>query len=211
MHRCTASAHERSLSSTLSAPLESKYIAAIMFYTSDFQRSDYPFYSILNNRLRQQASARLAPFLSFTWLLLHALKRCPIFSEQTVYRGVKESVKALYPVDSIVTWASFSSCTSNIEIQNQFLGSSGTRTLFVINTTSGRARVISPFSLFEGESEVMVPVGTQLRVMGSFDAGGGLTIIQFREMEQADPILPFVQVSLARWSVCVGGGEGRGG
>ncbi len=40
MHRCTASAHERSLSSTLSAPLESKYIAAIMFYTSDFQRSD---------------------------------------------------------------------------------------------------------------------------------------------------------------------------
>ena len=92
-----------------------------------------------------------------------------------------------------VTWFQFSSCTCDIQVEQseQFLGSTGTRTLFSIELTTGRARVISMFSLVPSEAEVLLPPNSRFKVLGQLDAGNGLVIIQLKELPSRDPILDF--------------------
>ena len=64
-----------------------------------------------------------------------------------------------------------------------FLGNSGPRTIFQITTTKGAD--IHLFSSME-EEEVLLPPATVLRVVGTLDLGGGLTMVQCED----DPDAP---------------------
>jgi hypothetical protein len=110
-----------------------------------------------------------------------------------VYRGVKADLRAQYPKDRKVTWFQFSSCTRGIEVElsAQFCGSSGTRTLFSIELTTGRARSVTKVSLVPSEAEVLLPPNSRFIVLGQLNADNGLTIITLRELPSRDPILHF--------------------
>jgi hypothetical protein len=110
-----------------------------------------------------------------------------------VYLGVKADLRAQYPKDREVTWFQFSSCTCDIQVEQsaQFCGSSGTRTLFSIELTTGRARSITKFSLVPSEAEVLLPPISRFKMLGQLDAGGGLVIIQMKELLPKDPIIDF--------------------
>ena len=59
----------------------------------------------------------------------------------TVYRGVKNSAGTSLQRGQSVTWWQFSSCTEEMAMleQPQFLGPTGHRTFFMINTREGTA------------------------------------------------------------------------
>ena len=124
---------------------------------------------------------------------MHALAKCDRYVGGNVYRGVKADLRAQYPKDREVTWFQFSSCTCDIEVEQseQFLGKTGTRTLFSIELTTGRARSITKFSLVPSEAEVLLPPNSRFVVLVQLDAGNGLTIIPLRELLSRDLNLPY--------------------
>ena len=120
-------------------------IAAVNLYTGEFVPPQ--FYSVLNAALRDANREKCKPFVPYIWLLMHALRDCPLYPKKIVFRGVKADLSAHYPKDREVTWFQFSSCTCDISVEQseQFCGSSGVRTLFTIELTSGRARLITQY------------------------------------------------------------------
>jgi hypothetical protein len=166
-------------------------IAAINLYTGEFVPPQ--FYSVLNTALRDANREKCKPFVPYIWLLMHALRDCPLYSKKIVFRGVKADLSAHYPKDREITWFQFSSCTCDLSVEQseQFCGSSGVRTLFTIELTSGRARLITQYSLVPSEAEVLLPPNSRFKVKGMFDAGNGLIQIQLEELPCLEPILDF--------------------
>jgi hypothetical protein len=166
-------------------------IAAINIYTGQFVPPQ--FFSVLNTALRDANREKCKPFVPYIWLLMHALRDCPLYAKKVVFRGVKADLSALYPKDREITWFQFSSCTCDLSVEQseQFCGSSGVRTLFTIELTTGRARLITQYSLVESEAEVLLPPNSRFKVKGVFDAGNGLIQIQLEELPCLEPILDF--------------------
>jgi hypothetical protein len=124
-------------------------IAAIHLYTCEvvLPPGRPQFYSVLNSILRDANRDKCRPFVPYIWLLMHALRDCPRYPKKVVFRGVKADLSALYPKDREVTWFQFSSCTCDISVEQSdvFCGSSGVRTLFTIELTTSRARLITQY------------------------------------------------------------------
>lgn len=68
-----------------------------------------------------------------------------------------------------------------------YLGKSGARTVFSIQTNSGKS--IRNHSYFENEDEILLPPGIYLRVMGVLNPAKDLHIIQLREITPPYPTL----------------------
>ena len=165
--------------------------SAIILYTDDGGP-----YKILNSLLRASNREEVKPFIEYLWLLMHGLSRCPRPTEPVVYRGIKGHVDTenSYVVDGEVVWSAFSSCTTKMSVLTGnagFLGTTGARTVFHITLTTNRARRIYHLSIYFGESEVLLPPNTVLRVQDVADQGHGLIIIQLLEEACIDPILVF--------------------
>jgi hypothetical protein len=184
--------------------LSASLIAAFALYTAELCAGDSP-YSVCNCALRAADRSKCKPFVPFIWFLLHAMAKCDRYDGTNVFRGVKADLSAEYPKDREFTWFQFSSCTCDIQVEQseQFCGSSGTRTLFSIELTTGRARSITKFSLVPKEAEVLLPPNSRFRVLGQLDAGNGLVIIQLKELPPKDPIVDFDAVSAAAGHVSV--------
>jgi hypothetical protein len=172
--------------------LSPSLIAVLALYTAELQAGDSP-YGVCNGALRAAERSKCKPFVDFIWHVMHALAKCDAYKGGNVYRGVKADLKADYPKDREVTWFQFSSCTCDIQVEQseQFCGSSGPRTLFSIELTTGRARVITNFSLVPSEAEVLLPPNSRFKVVSHFDAGSGLVIIQLKELPSKDQIIDF--------------------
>jgi hypothetical protein len=149
-------------------------------------------YTVLNRVLRDENMPLLDPFVDYLWLLMHGLSKCPRPIVPLVYRGVRSGVGA-YKVGDVITWCSFSSCTTQAEAleNDMFLGMSGARTEFHITLTTNRARSIRHLSLMAEEEEILLPPNTRLRVMGRADRGHGLWVVQLLEEPCLAPILVF--------------------
>jgi hypothetical protein len=173
------------------SPLTVAGVAAINLYTGEFIPPQ--FYSVLNTSLRDENREACKPFIDYIWLLMHALRDCPRYSQKVVFRGVKADLSAHYPKDRELTWCQFSSCTCDLSVEQseQFCGSKGVRTLFVIELTTGRARLISQYSLVPSEAEVLLPPNSRFKVQGVVHLGEDLTQIQLVELPCLDPILDF--------------------
>jgi hypothetical protein len=166
-------------------------VAVLGLYTAELA-GESP-YGACNEALRSADRSKCKPFIKFIWFLMHAMAKCDRYEGTQVFRGVKADLSAEYPKDREVTWFQFSSCTCDIEVEQseQFCGIKGTRTLFSIELTTGRARVITKFSLVPSEAEVLLPPNSRFKVLGQLNAGNGLVIVQLKELPSRDPILDF--------------------
>lgn len=98
-----------------------------------------------------------------------------------VFRGVKGLLVG-YVAGKTCCWVQFSSTASSVEVQNEFLGQEGQRTLFSIELTTGRAREISQYSFYPQEQEVLLPANTMLKVVAVLNMGHELSNVQLREV-----------------------------
>ena len=86
-------------------------------------------------------------------------------------------------------WWAFSSCTESLEVleSQQFLGTSGERTLFNINCDNGKK--VASYSSISTENEVILPPATQFVVKGKLNPSSGLYIVQLEETKPNFPLL----------------------
>ena len=104
-------------------------------------------------------------------------------SEHTlVWCGVREDLGGIYPKGKEFVWWAFSSCTASMNVLEapNYLGITGTRTMFSIQTSSGKD--IRAHSYFDNEDEILLPSGIYLEVIDNVSQPDGLHIIHLREI-----------------------------
>lgn len=171
-----------------SLPLDQR--ASIVLYSMQWTTKESSFYHILNNILRSpNRDKSLPPWLLFLRLFFTALAGLPTTVHRVVYRGVKLDLRDKYPIKSSPVWWGFSSCTSNVSAleDDQFFGTSGTRTLFAIETDTGKD--IHEFSSFSREEEILLLPGRELKVIGHLNMGNEAIMIQMKEVQSPFPHL----------------------
>ncbi|CAF3209051.1 unnamed protein product [Rotaria sp. Silwood2] len=156
--------------------------AAIILYTMEPSDENQRVYYALNSTLRDEDRKCLKPWFLYLRLLLSALALLPSLHTH-VYRGVKGNLKSALKIGEKIIWWGFSSCTSDLNILNndQFLGSTGVRTLFNIDCKTGKD--IKNHSAFPHESEVLLPAARCFMVIACLPQGTDMTIIQLKEID----------------------------
>ena len=160
--------------------LDADEAGALWLYTA---QSD--FYPTLNRLLRTRDRSALKPFFPYLQLMLTARSKLPKYNSP-VWRGVKGvDLRAQYPKDKEVWWWAFSSTTKQLHTLTNpmFLGTSGVRTVFMIEIVHGVD--LQRYSAFQGvasEAEVLLYPGTKLKVVGAMEMGGGLFQVHLREV-----------------------------
>jgi len=170
--------------------------ASILLYSMEWEPQEECLYHVLNKTLRTENRKKLRPWFLYLRLILTALFRLPS-SSRPIFRGVKCDMRKDYREGETVYWWGFSSCTAKMGVlkNEDFLGSSGPRTMFTIECYSGKD--IRQHSHFQDEVEILLPPGRQFEVVSSLDQGNGLYLIQLKETEPPYPLLePIVQVSI---------------
>ena len=126
---------------------------------------------------------------------MNALRKCPEIHNVTLYRGVSNipEVRDNYVKNRVVTWFGFTSCTSNIEVLQNFSPS----VIFQIEITTKRARNISAYSVYGQEDEVLLPCNSRFEVTGILSVQGGIYIIKLKELLPLDPILRYGMETIA--------------
>jgi hypothetical protein len=159
--------------------------AAIRLYTMEWDTGpDEPhtsLYSNLNNTLKLIDRTKLRPWFRYLKLFLTALAKLPPAPRQTVWRGVRNDYTADYPPGSEATWWAFSSCTTSLSVLESelYLGNTGARTPFSIETFSGRT--IRAHSHFTAEDEILLLPGTFFEVKSRFNPAPDLHIIHLQQ------------------------------
>jgi hypothetical protein len=162
--------------------------ASIMLYTMEWQPQEQCLYFVLNATLRAEDRRKLKPWFSYLKLILSALFRLPS-SQRCIYRGAKVDLSGEYPRGKTFIWWGFSSSASRLEVleNDQFLGKTGTRTLFTIECNSGKN--ISRHSYYRSEEELLLLPARQFQVISCLEPAAGLHIIQLKEIESSIPLL----------------------
>lgn len=166
--------------------------ASIMLYTMGWEPSNQCLYIVLNATLRSIDRHKLKPWFLYLRLLLNALFRLPSIS-RTIYRGIKLDLSNDYISGETYVWWGFSSCTIAINAlqSEEFLGKTGTRTMFTIECHS--AKDIRKHSVFSTEDEMLLLPAFHFEVVGCLDQGD-LSIIQLKETTSPFPLLKPVPI-----------------
>ncbi|CAF0873591.1 unnamed protein product [Adineta steineri] len=163
--------------------------AAIHLYTMEFKSGD-SLYKVLNRLLRTEKRDHLVPWFKFLKLFITALLKLNPVSA-TVWRGVRgEDLSLQYPTGRQFAWWGISSCTTTPDVlqTTNFLGKSGTRTLFSIECVN--AKLIKTHSHYsETEKEIVLMPGTFFEVVGQVNPAEGLHIIHLKEIQPPFPLL----------------------
>ncbi|CAF3840068.1 unnamed protein product, partial [Rotaria sp. Silwood1] len=162
--------------------LNSDESATIHLYTIEWDVHEDSLYMVLNRTLRLADRIKLQPWFKYLKLFLTAFYKLPRSEHTLVWRGVREDLSALYPKDKEFAWWAFSSCTASMSAlaSPNELGKSGARTMFSIQTNSGKD--IRAHSYFENEDEILLPPGIYLKVIDCLNPAEGLHIIHLREI-----------------------------
>lgn len=191
-----------------SLPLDQR--ASIALYSLAWSPKESAFYYVLNSVLRSpDRDKTITPWLPFLELFMTALNALPSIDNQIVYRGVNSDLRKDYAIDSPTVLWGFSSCTLNIGVLEnaEFFGTSGSRTLFLIETSTGKD--IHKFSFYPDEQEILLLDGQKLEVVGHWGTDDGLTTIQMKEIpssqptssEIPDPSKPDIKLSYANFDL----------
>lgn len=162
--------------------------ASIMLYSMEWDPQEECLYHVLNATLRAKDRKKLVPWFLYLKLFLTAFDRLPL-RPPVAYRGVRRDLRKEYPERSTVIWWGFSSCTATLGVlsKEDFLGSTGTRTLFTIECVSGKD--IRQHSYFEDEDEILLPPGREFQVVSCLNHSGNLYMIQLKEIQPEYPHL----------------------
>ena len=100
----------------------------------------------------------------------------------TLWRGVKINLSDSFQKGKEYAWWALSSCTDSISVLEapQFVGTSGPRTMFSIESSSGKS--IKGMSYFQHENEILLPPGRYLKVVDKSSPATDLYIIHLREV-----------------------------
>ncbi|CAF1227087.1 unnamed protein product [Adineta steineri] len=157
--------------------------ASIHLYTMEWATHDNSLYMKLNQTLRLADRSKLIPWFKYLKLFLTAFFKLQPSKDTLVWRGVREDLSALYLKGKEFAWWAFSSCSASIDVLESpsYLGKSGTRTIFSIQTNSGK--LIRAHSYFDNEDEILLPPGIYLKVVGCLNPATDLHIIHLQEIE----------------------------
>ena len=167
--------------------------ASIHLYTMEWPNTEQSLYVNLNRALRGVNRQELKPWFRYLKLFLTALFKLPAV-EGMVWRGVHGDLSSQYKSNRDQAWWALSSCTLSLKILESplYLGRTGTRTLFSIETQSGRR--IRSHSHFKHEEEILLLPGTFVEVLSDLSPAENLHIIHLREKSAPFHLLqpPFV-------------------
>lgn len=147
---------------------------------------------MINAALRSLDRHSVRPWRDYFWLLLHALQKLPAAESRVVHRAMTCGLDSLgenYKRGEEFQWSAFSSTTTHVEVLQTFLGQSGERTMFQLELIVPIARDISLFSLHPNERELLLPPNVLFEVVSILNCGGGLHIIQCRQIPSDDVIV----------------------
>ncbi|CAF1020163.1 unnamed protein product [Adineta steineri] len=162
--------------------------ASIILYSMEWEPLEECLYYVLNATLRAENRRKLVPWFLYLKLVLTALSKLPSL-QRTVYRGVNGDMRKYYTKGETVIWWGFSSCTATMDVleNDQFLGSTGTRTFFTIECINGKD--IQQHSQYKCEDEILLLPGRQFKVVACLNQPGGLYMIHLKELEPPYPLL----------------------
>lgn len=173
--------------------------AAIRLYTMEWEGSHRSLYSMLNHTLKKGTREQLHPYYKYLKLFLTALVKLPCVEPLIVWRGVTKNMSAEFPPGTLVTWWSFSSCTTSLTVleNNTYLGTTGERTLFSVDAINGR--MIRDHSFFVTEAEILLLPGTHMIVQSQLSPAPDLHIIHLRQIIPQETLLepPFEGIILS--------------
>jgi hypothetical protein len=155
--------------------------AAIRLYTIEWFEPHQSLYSMLNHTLKDDRE-HLHPYYKYMKLFLTALVKLPCVPPSIVWRGVNTNMSADFPPDTHVTLWPVSSCTSRLLAleNNTYLSSTGSRTLFSIETINGRK--IRAHSHYVTEDEILLLPGTHMIVQSQLSPAPDLHIIHLKQV-----------------------------
>ncbi len=167
--------------------------ASIYLYTMD--SDGQTFYKALNKALRQSDRSALVPWHGYLKLFDTALQKLPSL-QMSLWRGVNGDITENFKEGEELTWWSFNSCSSTVKVVKGFLGP--VSTLLMIEAKNGKP--ISAYSNFPEENEVILGLGTRLRVVGDALDHASLNVVHLIELsdgnkEQVSPSLATLSVS----------------
>lgn len=140
-------------------------------------------YLVLNQALRSENRKALKIWFPYLKLFDTALNKLPTVKEQ-VWRGVPLDVGKHFIKDQIVTWWSIISCSSSVNVIKHFLDDKPDSTIFLIEAIDGKN--VSEYTAHEEEDEVILRMGTQLRVKSNPYQNKGLNIVHLIEISEND-------------------------
>ena len=163
--------------------------ASIRLYTMEWPKPHRSLYSMLNQTLNTADRKTLEPYYKYLKLFLTAIVKLPCIRTQTVWRGVTKDLSGDFPPGTPVTWWAFSSCTLTMTVLNNsiYLGKTGPRTLFSIETINGRT--IRAHSHFVVEDEILLLPGTQMIVKSRLNPAPDLHIIHLKQLVPQQTLL----------------------
>ncbi|CAF4581251.1 unnamed protein product [Rotaria sp. Silwood2] len=183
---------KRALKETSNKPSDQLTInesAAIRLYTFEWEEPHPSLYYLLNNELNTADHNELRPYNKFLKLFLTGLVKLPCVLPMTIWRGVLRNVSAEFLQGRLVTWWGFSSCTTSLRVLESeiYLGTTGERTLFSIETINGRS--IRAHSRFTTEDEVLLLPGTYMEVKSQLSPAPDLQIFHLKQIQPPDILL----------------------
>ena len=134
-------------------------------------------YRILNAELQISDRSVLAPWHGYLRLFDTALQKLPSLQANT-WRGINLDISNGYKEGLEMTWWNFSSCSTVVSAVKEFLGS--TSTLLMIEAKN--AKSISIYSSSPKEQEVILPLGTRVRVVSDTLSHSSMNLIHFQEL-----------------------------
>lgn len=152
--------------------------AALFLYT--MEAGDFSFYRFLNTVLRQEDRNRVKPWFPFLKLFDTAINKLPIV-KGNIWRGVCSDVGKFYKDNETLTWWNVSSCSLSTAVVESFLSSDKKSTLFMIEAVNGRN--LAGYTAFPNEKEVILNLGTKLRVKSNALKYGNLQLVHLIEID----------------------------
>ena len=156
--------------------------AAIYIYTMEWDETS--LYRVLNNALRSENREELKIWFPYLKLFDTALNKLPTVRE-VLWRGVPLDIGKNFSKNQLVTWWSINSCSSSVNVIKTFLMTKQDCTLFLIEAKNGKK--VSGYTVYENEEEVILTIGTQLRVKSnSLEHASGLHVVHLIEIDDDD-------------------------
>jgi len=133
--------------------------ATIYIYTMEWGETS--LYRVLNQALRSENRQALKIWFPYLKLFDTALDLLPTVKEP-VWRGIPLDIGKSFTRNQMFTWWSVSSCSSSVNVIEQFLQDATSSTLFLIEVVNGKN--VSGYTHYETEDEVILKFGTEFRV-----------------------------------------------
>jgi hypothetical protein len=149
--------------------------ASIYLYTMDW--GEQSLYRVLNEALREKDRSVLVPWHGYLKLFNTALQKLPSH-DMNLWRGINVDITKNYKEGEELTWWSYNSCSSAVKVMKQFLGPIST--LLMVEAKNGK--LISAYSNFPDENEVILGLGTRLRVVSDALSDPSLNVVHLLEL-----------------------------